>query len=90
MSSAAVARLGDACSHGATIVSGATAQTVNGRPLACMGDLVLCPIHGLNMIVTVMATTSQDGQKPYAHLGAIAHCGAVVISASPTDQVGLA
>lgn len=44
-----VIRLGDSTSHGGKVVScRATHFTVNGIPLACVGDACSCPVHGHN------------------------------------------
>ncbi len=79
------ARLGDATSHGGTIITGALSVSVDGRPLARMGDLHACPLHGLNPIVSGSPDTLTEG-KPNARLGDVTACGAVIISASPTTN----
>lgn len=83
-----VARIGDTCDHGAVIITGAPSQTANNIPIARMGDLVMCPIHGVNPIVSVLATTSADSQQPFATIGAIASCGAMIVTASPDMAAG--
>lgn len=75
------ARLGDHLSHGATIISGSSTRTVDGIPVARLGDLVNCPIHGVNPIIAVLDTPLTDGVNT-AHLNAAAACGAIIIDGS--------
>lgn len=77
------ARLGDTSSHGGMIVTGAIRTMVNGRPVARMGDLHLCPIpgHGITPIVTGSLDTLTEG-KPNARMGDITGCGAVIVTGS--------
>lgn len=88
MSGMPVARVGDTCSHGAVIITGADTQSTDSRQLARMGDLVMCPIHGVNPIVSVVAKTSADNMKPFATIGAMSACGAVIVTASPNMAAG--
>ena len=77
------ARLGDVSSHGGTVVTGSITEFVNGRPVARMCDMHVCPIpgHGVTPIVTGSLDTSTDC-RPNARLGDIAGCGAVIVTGS--------
>lgn len=77
------ARLGDRSSHGGSIITGSVTAFVNGRPVARMGDMHVCPIpgHGVTPIVGGSMNTATDG-RPNARLGDIAGCGAVIVSGS--------
>jgi uncharacterized Zn-binding protein involved in type VI secretion len=77
------ARLGDSSSHGGMIVTGAIRTMVNGRPVARMGDLHVCPIpgHGVTPIITGSLDTLTEG-KPNARMGDITGCGAVIVTGS--------
>ena len=77
------ARLGDSSSHGGMIVTGAIRTMVNGRPVARMGDLHVCPIpgHGVTPIITGSLNTLTEG-KPNARMGDITGCGAVIVTGS--------
>ena len=77
------ARLGDTSSHGGTIITGSVTTFVNGRPVARMGDLHVCPIpgHGVTSITTGSMNTATDG-RPNARLGDIAGCGAMIVTGS--------
>jgi uncharacterized Zn-binding protein involved in type VI secretion len=77
-------RMGDTTSHGGVIVTGAMRTFVNGRPLARLGDLHVCPIpgHGVNPIVTGSLNTLTEG-RPNARVGDVTACGAVIVTGSP-------
>lgn len=77
------ARMGDTTDHGGKIITGAMRTTVNGRPVARMGDFVLCPKdnHGLTTIVTGSQQVMVEG-KPAAGMGDTTSCGATIITGS--------
>ncbi len=77
------ARMGDISSHGGMIITGAIRTVVNGRPVARMGDLHVCPIpgHGVTPIVTGSLDTVTE-TMPNARLGDVAACGAVIATGS--------
>lgn len=47
-----VARLGDPGSHGGNISTGSSPIFVNSMPVALVGDIYSCPLHGSNPITT--------------------------------------
>jgi uncharacterized Zn-binding protein involved in type VI secretion len=75
--------MGDISSHGGMIITGAIRTVVNGRPVARMGDLHVCPIpgHGVTPIVTGSLDTVTE-TMPNARLGDVAACGAVIATGS--------
>ncbi len=77
------ARLGDISSHGGTVVTGSVTTLVNGRPVARMCDLHVCPLpgHGVTPIVSGSFDMTTDG-RPNARMGDMAGCGAVIITGS--------
>ena len=77
------ARLGDTSSHGGTVITGSVTTIVNGRPMARMGDMHVCPIpgHGVTPIVSGSLDTATDG-RPNARMGDMAGCGAVIVTGS--------
>ena len=83
------ARLGDVSSHGGVIVTAAVRTYVDGRHVARMGDLHVCPIpgHGVTPIATGSAKTFTEGQAN-ARIGDVAACGAVIATGSPTTKTG--
>jgi uncharacterized Zn-binding protein involved in type VI secretion len=82
-----VARLGDTGSHGGAIVSGSPNTTVNGLPVARVGDTYACPIHGPNPIVSGSPRAFANGRN-IAHIGSATACGATITSGSPNTFVG--
>ena len=73
-----VIRLGDPTSHGGKVVSArATHYKVGGVPVACIGDLCSCPIHGHNgcTIISGSARHHING-VPMAFKDDMTSCGA--------------
>lgn len=79
----AVARLGDMCTHGAKIVTASANTYADGKLVARIGDLVDCPAHGRNKIVSPTTTTIVEG-KPTACEGAMTECGAKILPTGST------
>lgn len=79
--------LGDATTHGGRVISAQTNYTVGGVPVACVGDMVTCPVtgHGVNAIVEGESTMLVNG-KPVAFHGHKCACGCQLISASMTHK----
>jgi uncharacterized Zn-binding protein involved in type VI secretion len=71
--------LGDATDHGGKVITAAGSSDTGGRPIACVGDKVQCPNHGVTVIVTGDSTVVIDG-KPVARQGDKTACGATLIS----------
>ena len=73
-------RLGDKTDHGGVVVSASPLTIVEGKPVARIGDLVVCPVpgHGACPIVTGDVTSIIDG-KPVARQGDKTACGASLI-----------
>lgn len=82
------ARMGDISSHGGIIITGAMRTVVNGKPVACMGDLHVCPIpgHGVTPIISGSLDTMTE-RMPNARLGDVAACGAVIVTGSLDTNV---
>jgi len=78
------ARVTDQCTHGAVVITGSPTSQFDYLAAARLGDLVACPIpgHGINPIVSVLPMTQID-YRGSAHVLAIAHCGAIIITGSP-------
>ncbi|ATG48283.1 hypothetical protein CEW89_12330 [Celeribacter ethanolicus] len=51
------------------------------KPVACLGDKHICPIHGSNAIVSVASKSTCDG-LPVACVGDVTGCGATITSGS--------
>ena len=82
-----VARAGDVTSHGGVIVTGSDTTLVNGKAVARVGDLHVCPKkgHGITPILTGSMKTHVDGFS-VARVGDITGCGAVIVSGSPDTE----
>lgn len=74
--------VGDRTSHGGVVIQGSAESTVDGKPMARIGDKVTCPKRGHGS-VTVVATGDPtcivDGQ-PAAREGDKTACGAILLS----------
>lgn len=71
--------VGAMTSHGGQVIQGNAASTINGTPIACVGDKVTCRAHGVGTIVTGDASFLIDG-KPVARHGDMTSCGATLIA----------
>lgn len=78
---APMARLGDTSTHGGQIVTSARKVLVAGKPVARLGDVLSCPRHGLQPIVSGADRASVEG-APIARLGDVAACGAMICPGS--------
>ena len=83
----AVARQGDAISHGGAIISGAARTLAEGQPVARQGDPVSCAQHGMQTITGGSATVLVEG-RPVARVGDAISCGATIVSGAGTVQAG--
>ena len=77
-----VARVGDAGSHGGSIVTGDLTIIVNDRPVARVGDIYMCPRHGPNPIITG-APSIFGSHLLISHVGCKTACGATIVEGSP-------
>ena len=73
--------LGDKTDHGGQVVAASPTTTVNGIPVARVGDAVTCPRkgHGTTVIATGDPNMLVDGQ-PVARHGDKTACGATLIA----------
>lgn len=73
--------LGDQTDHGGKVVAASPTTTINGIPVARVGDAVTCPRKGHG--TTVIATGDPNmlvGGKPVARHGDKTACGATLIA----------
>ena len=85
-----VIRLGDPTSHGGKVTSVAATQfTVEGIPVARVGDICSCPMpgHTVCVIVEGSAQHTVDG-VPVAYEGHKTSCGAVLQATVGNFSVG--
>jgi uncharacterized Zn-binding protein involved in type VI secretion len=82
-----IAVLGDRTTHGGQIISasGTGRQTIDGIPVACVGDRVLCPQKGHTNCIIIQGdpNSTLDG-KEIAYNGCLCSCGARVIAGRQT------
>jgi uncharacterized Zn-binding protein involved in type VI secretion len=75
-----VIRLGDTTTHGGKVISTAHHPTDMGKPIACVGDMVECPLcKGVFPIVEGDPECKIQG-TPVAFDGHKTACGAALIS----------
>lgn len=82
MSGFKTARVGDIGTHGAKIITGDEHHWLNDRKIARVGDLVKCPIHGINKIIAQSALINTNEDRKTSHLASITKCGAKIITGS--------
>ncbi|MGZ5198871.1 MAG: PAAR domain-containing protein [Telluria sp.] len=77
--------VGDSTDHGGKVISGSPLHTIEGTPIARLGDQVDCPqhypggaSHGVNKIVTAHPTVKVGG-VPVAVEGCTTECGCKLI-----------
>ena len=78
--------VGDGHTHGGFVLAGSPSRKINGHPIACMGDAVSCPLHGISRISQVRGLYKVDG-VPGAASGDATECGAVLMG-SVSARVG--
>jgi uncharacterized Zn-binding protein involved in type VI secretion len=82
-----VIRLSDTTTHGGRVITSSDNWTVDGRPVARVGDMVMCPQcnNQAYPIVQGDGTITQDG-RPVAFEGHLTACGARLISSLQGSQ----
>jgi uncharacterized Zn-binding protein involved in type VI secretion len=80
--------LGDKTTHKGTVVEASQQSDSGGKPIACLGHKVSCPVHGDTTITSGDQTLIVDG-KPVARHGDKTSCGATLIASqqNTTDAV---
>lgn len=76
--------LGDKTTHGGQVITATSTMTINGLPVALVGDKVSCPMkgHGVNAIIEGAHDWISDGKSVVVN-GCRCECGCAVISQSP-------
>jgi uncharacterized Zn-binding protein involved in type VI secretion len=75
-----IATKGTPTTHGGIVTSASSGVIVSGRPAACVGDTITCPVHGPGVITDGGAST-MDGRN-IAHHGSGTSCGATLVVAA--------
>ncbi|WP_081085748.1 PAAR domain-containing protein [Burkholderia cepacia] len=81
---APIATIGTSTTHGGEVTSADAGVIVDGRPVACVGDTVSCPLHGPG-VITNGGFGTVSGRRIARH-GSSTSCGAtlVVTGGGPT------
>ncbi|KAB7769656.1 PAAR domain-containing protein [Xanthomonas maliensis] len=79
--------VGDKLDHGGSVVAGSGETDINGKPVARIGDKVVCRRHGNTTIVSGDATVVIDG-NPVARHGDKTACGGTLISSQGATGIG--
>ncbi len=75
-----IIRLGDTSTHGGAIVTAASKSYAEGPRIARLGDILMCPLHGPQAIVSGSPNTITENRMTARHMMDRAACGAVLIS----------
>lgn len=82
-----IIRLGDATSHGGSVIQSFPQTNLNGKPIAGLGHLVACPLcKGVFPIVEGSASYTVGGVA-IALEGMSTACGATLIASGPQAVV---
>ena len=71
--------LGDATTHGGSVISASGTYRINGRRAALSGDMVSCPIKGHGVTPIIAGRSARNGGRAMAATGDRCGCGATVI-----------
>lgn len=82
-----IVRLGDPTSHGGAVITASMTHTIGGIGIARLGDRLVCPIHGVNMIVEGAPTYLIGGRMVALH-GHHGACGCTLIASLNTATHG--
>lgn len=84
MSNKKVICVGDTTTHGGVVISGISSIKINGRPVASVGKLVVCPLcKGVFPIISGSNMIKYNGIK-IATEGMKTACGAKLVSTQST------
>lgn len=83
---ARITRIGDAHSHGGVVITGNGQVLVEGPPSSRIGDLAICPLHGVVVIVTGSVPTFNNATN-YSRVGSLLSCGAIMVTGASKTEV---
>lgn len=73
--------VGDHTSHGGTVITGDLTSDIEGKPMARVGDMVVCPkCKGIFRIKTGADNMVDGASRAYARDGDLTDCGAILIA----------
>lgn len=79
---------GDCIGHGGYVIASDTNTTVNGKPVARIGDKALCYKHGKTEIILASSNKVTSGKKQIARIGDKTKCGAKLLGGSHDTFAG--
>lgn len=79
--------VGDTLDHGGSVVSGSGDTDVGGKPVARVGDKVICTVHGVTTIISGDDSVVVDG-RPVARHGDRTACGGTLVSSQGATGIG--
>jgi uncharacterized Zn-binding protein involved in type VI secretion len=82
-----ISRLGDKSDHGGEIITATASAQIRGVAIAKTGDIHRCPTHGDTPITARATVRTHDAS--WAHIGAVAGCGAIITTGSDVLQTHL-
>lgn len=77
-----VIRIGDKLSSGGEVLDASAGMKFMGRDVACKGDRVSCPVHGINQIAEGDEGSVRNG-RPIALHGHRCLCGCTLVTSLP-------
>ncbi|MCR0998773.1 PAAR domain-containing protein [Serratia rubidaea] len=77
-----VIRIGDSTTHGGTVMEGSVGVRFMGKEVACLGDKVSCPVHGITYISEGDVGSRINGKSLALH-GHRCGCGCLLITSLP-------
>ena len=81
--------MGDKTSHGGTVISADLTSDINGKNMARVNDMTVCPRCKGTFAITTGASDTTDGAgNAYARHGDSTACGAKLLSAQATTYWG--
>jgi len=78
-----IIRLGDATSHGGTVIEAFSQTDLNGKPMAGVGHNVICPLCKGTFPISEGSGLLSVGGTPVALHGMKTACGASLIASNP-------
>lgn len=79
-----VSKIGDTSDHGGAIITGSSSFDLEDIPVARIGDIFACPVHGNNPIISSLVLNADDDGKLLAHIGSKTQCGATITTGDAT------
>ena len=85
--SAEIIRVGDPTDHGGVVLDGIPGTDLDGRPMAGVGNMVMCPKCGGPFPITEGAVHYEINGVLVALRGMKTACGAALLAGNPRTQV---